>query len=246
MTFPWRSAVVVGASSGIGAAIARELAGAGVRLALVARRADALAGVARAVAPAHARIHPHDVRDVAGVARLVARIVEELPDLDLLVYAAGILPRIGATEYPSALDAEVVAVNLTGAMAWIDAIVPRFVAARRGTVIGVSSVAGDRGRRGYPAYHASKAGLNAFLEAVRNRVAMAGVRVVTAKPGPVDTPMSRGLDRLPLLIPAERAARGILAGASRGRRVVYVPAIWRAIMLGLRAIPSVVFERLDI
>jgi hypothetical protein len=70
--------------------------------------------------------------------------------------------------------------------------------------------------------------------------------VVTVKPGPVDTPMTRGMDKLPLLISAEAAAREILAGAARGGHTVYVPRTWRPIMFVIRHIPSFVFRRLDI
>lgn len=244
---PWTRAVVVGASSGVGAAIARALARDGCRVALVARRRDALEAVRDSLGTtAETPVLAHDVTQPDGVPAVVESVRSALGGLDLLVYAAGIMPRIAQDEYPFASDAAVVQTNLTGAIAWVDAVVPAMVAARRGTIVGVSSVAGDRGRRGYPAYHASKAGLDAFLESVRNRVARHGVTVVTAKPGPVDTPMTRGLERLPFLVSAEAAADAILAGARRGPGVVYVPARWRPIMLVLRAIPGWLFRRLDI
>jgi NAD(P)-dependent dehydrogenase (short-subunit alcohol dehydrogenase family) len=128
----------------------------------------------------------------------------------------------------------------------VDAVAPRFVAAGRVTIVGVSSVAADRGRRGNPAYHASKAGLDAYLEAVRHRVARHGVRVVTAKPGPVDTPMSRGLPRRPLLVSADAAAAGILRAACRGPLVRYIPGRWRPIMFVIRNLPGPIFRRLDL
>src|SRR5262249_6660573 len=100
----------------------------------------------------------------------------------------------------SDLDAETLAVNLGGAMAWIDVVAPRLVACGKGTIVGISSVAADRGRRGLPAYHASKAGLDAYLEAVRHRIWRDGVAVVTIKPGPVDTAMLQGLPQRPFVI----------------------------------------------
>jgi decaprenylphospho-beta-D-erythro-pentofuranosid-2-ulose 2-reductase len=156
------------------------------------------------------------------------------------------MPRIAPDEYSAATDAEIVAVNLVGAMAWLNEAAVRFAAAGGGTIVGISSVAGDRGRRGYPAYHASKAGLDAYLESLRNRLARRGVTVVTAKPGPVDTPMSRGLPRLPLLVDADVAARRILAVARRRARVAYVPPTWRPIMFVVRSVPGWLFEHLDI
>lgn len=247
---PWRHAVVVGASSGIGEAIARRLVAAGVATALVARRGERLAALARELNDgrpvALARPWEHDVADTGGAAPLVDEIARTLGGLDLVVYAAGIMPRVQPDEYDLVTDAEIVAVNLVGAMAWLDAVAPRLAAAGAGTIVGISSVSGDRGRRAYPAYAASKAGLTTYLESLRNRLAARGVTVVTAKPGPVDTPMTHGLDRLPFLVGADAAAAAILRAAARGRSTVYVPARWRFIMAAIRAIPSAIFRRLDL
>jgi len=244
MGAPWQRAIVVGASSGIGRATAVLLARDGTAVALVARRAAELERVA-AECPG-ARAYPHDVTRGDEVAALVDRIAAELGEPDLLVYAAGVMPRIRPDEWDLVKDREAVAVNVLGAVAWVNAVAPRFAAAGRGTIVGVSSVAGDRGRRGFPVYNATKAALDTYLEAVRHRVARHGVRVVVVKPGPVDTPMSKGLDRLPLLVSAERAATDLLAAARRGARTAYVPSIWRPIMLAVRTIPGRVFDRLDL
>jgi short-subunit dehydrogenase len=245
----WKRAIVVGASSGIGRALVQQLAGTGCRVAALARRADALERLAAECntgAPERVRPYPHDVTRPETVPALRDRIRRDLGDPDLLVYSAGVMPRIGLDEYTLATDAAIVAVNLVGAMAWIDAVAPGFAAARTGTIVGISSVAGDRGRSGNPAYHASKAGLDAYLEAVRNRLARLGVAVVTIKAGPVDTPMSRGLDRLPLLIGADAAAQRIVRAARRGGGVRYVPWPWRPIMAVIRGLPGPVFQWLDI
>jgi short-subunit dehydrogenase len=243
---PWQRAVVVGASSGIGAETARQLAAAGCRVALVARRGDELARLRDAIGGDAARVYPHDVARPETVPALFEAVVRDLDGLDLVVYSAGVMPRIAVDEYRFAADDEIVRVNLLGAIAWLNEAATYFAGRGTGTIVGISSVAGDRGRRGNPVYHASKAGLDAYLESLRNRLARLGVSVVTAKPGPVDTPMSRGLPRLPLLIAADDAARRILAAAARGRRVAYVPATWRPIMLVLRNLPGWLFERLDI
>jgi short-subunit dehydrogenase len=247
----WRQAIVVGASSGIGAAVARELARRGARVGLVARRRAELDAVAKGIADetgdaTRALVFEHDVTQGAEVPELLPRICHALGGLDLLVYAAGVMPRIAEDEYDLEKDRAIVEVNVLGAMAWGNAVAERFARGRAGTLVGISSVAGDRGRRGNPAYHASKAALDAYLEAVRNRVGRLGVRVVTVKPGPVDTPMTQGLSRLPLLVSADAAAKALLDGAARGRPTVYVPGTWRPIMFVLRNIPSAVFRRLDI
>ncbi len=250
MTRPWRRALVVGASSGIGAELARQLGAAGCHVALVARRREELAAQADAIntAPGDGRalIYPHDVTQYDGVPDLFRTICHDLGGLDLFVYSAGVMPRIAPDEYTFGKDRSIVEVNVLGAIAWLNEAAQRFERGGTGTIVGISSVAGDRGRRGNPAYHASKAALDAYLESLRNRLGQFGVRVVTVKPGPVDTPMTRGLDRVPLLISVEAAATQTLDAAARGTRVAYVPSKWRPIMFVIRNIPSTIFQRLDI
>ncbi len=241
-------AIVVGASSGIGASLVVELARQGYRVVAVARRGEALVEVcerANAGLPEPlATAWIHDVTDVDGAPAAFRGIVERLDGLDLLIYSAGVMPEVGPEQFDPAIDREIVQVNVIGAMAWLDLAAERFLAQRSGTLVGIGSVAGDRGRRGNPAYCASKAALHTFLEALRNRLAVHGVRVVTIKPGPVDTPMTAGRDKLPLLIDADRAAREIVAALPAGG-TRYVPFAWAPIMTVVRSIPSVVFRRMN-
>src|SRR5690349_21404449 len=247
MALPWQRAIVIGASSGIGAEIARQLGRDGCRVALVARRAEELEQVAAAIdGGSAARVYVHDVTDFDDVPALFQTICRDLDGLDLVVYAAGVMPAIGPSEYAFAKDRPIVDVNLLGALAWLNEAAARFERARSGTIVGISSVAGDRGRRGNPAYCASKAAFSAYLEALRNRLARHGVRVVTVKPGPVATPMTEGMERLPFLIPVDRAAREILLAAQRGASVAYVPSLWRPIMFLIRQLPSGIMSRLDL
>jgi short-subunit dehydrogenase len=154
------------------------------------------------------------------------------------------MPEIGPEQFDAAIDRHIFEVNTIGAITWLDLAAERMLAQRSGTIVGIGSVAGDRGRRGNPAYCASKAALHTFLESLRNRLSQHGVSVVTVKPGPVDTPMTAGRDKLPLLIDAERAAREIVAALpSGGTR--YVPLAWAPIMTVVRSIPSVVFRRMN-
>jgi short-subunit dehydrogenase len=247
----WRSAIVVGASSGMGEAVARRLAAEGTRVTLIARREDLLRTLAdRLGAETSAeRVawRAHDVRNGGEVAALWDSIERESGQVDLLVVAAGIMPEVGPAEYEWTKDRDILAVNLVGAIAWFDQAALRMEAARRGTIVGVSSVAGDRGRRGMPAYAASKAGLNCFLEALRNRLSRHGVDVVTVRPGYVATPMTAGLP-LPAkaTISADRAATLILRAARRGPVDVYVPWPWAWVMRAIRWMPSFIFRRLSV
>jgi len=241
-------ALVVGASSGIGEALARRLATDGARIALVARREDELrrimdeindaAGEERAIAVAH------DVRAADEAADLVQEIARRLGGLDLVIYAAGSMPAVEVDEYDTAKDREMLEVNLIGAVAWLNPIAERMARLGRGTIVGIGSVAGDRGRAPNPVYCTSKAGFHAYLEALRNRVAKLGVKVVTIKPGFVDTAMTRGKEGLFWVISADRAAEIILKKARRGVVTAYVPARWRVVMTIVRSIPSFIFSKL--
>lgn len=249
MAVPWKKCILVGASSGIGAALARQLAAQGCAVALVARREVELRRLAeeiRETTPGvEVRPYAHDVTCFEEVPGLFQRICRDLSGLDLIIYAAGVMPRLDPDEYAFEKDRNIIEVNVLGAMAWLNEAAHRFAAAKGGTLVGISSVAGDRGRRGQPAYGASKAALNTYLESLRNRVARFGVSVVTIKPGPVDTPMTQGLDKLPMLISAEEAARQILGAARRGVHTAYIPAKWRPVMFIVRSIPSFLFKKMN-
>lgn len=242
---PGGRALVVGASSGIGAALVRALVAEGYRVAALARRSAELERLRAECGAERVLARVHDVHDVAAVPALFEELVRELGGLDLLVYAAGVMPRVGPSEFDSATDAEILAVNAVGAIAWCNPAAEHFQAQRAGTIVGLGSIAGDRGRRGNPVYGASKAALAHYLEALRNRLSDFGVRVCTIKPGFVRTPMTEGL-ALPGAISAEAAARTIVRYARRGGCVRYVPLRWLAVSLVIRSIPSFVFRRLTI
>jgi decaprenylphospho-beta-D-erythro-pentofuranosid-2-ulose 2-reductase len=245
----WKHAVVVGASSGIGAALAKRLAAGGCKVGLVARREAELArvcGEINAGGDCRAHAYPHDVQNVAEVPGLFQQIAADLGGLDLVIYAAAVQPRVAPDEYDTEKDRLMVEVNVVGAMAWLNEAARRFERAGGGTIVGISSIAGDRGRRGNPAYGATKAALDHFLEALRNRLSRHGVSVVTIKPGFVDTDLTRGMSGLFWLISPDQAAAQILAAARHGSVTTYVPWRWRLVGLVIRSIPSFLFRRMKV
>lgn len=250
--WPWKRALVIGASSGIGEELTKQLARGGCKVALVARRADELTRVAEILnaerGPGTALTYPHDVREAECVPALFQQIAHDLGGLDLVLYVSGVQPILQPDEYDYHKDEQMVEVNVLGAIAWLNEAAQRFGRAKTGTLVGISSVAGDRGRRGMPVYCASKAFLTTYLEALRNRIAHTGATVVTVKPGPVATPLTAAMDqkKLPFLITAEKAATLILEGAKARRNVLYVPGKWRPVMFIIRSIPSWLFRRLNI
>lgn len=245
MSQTFSNAIVVGASSGIGEAMVRKLAAGGTRVAAVARRGAELERVAAdtggKVVP-----HVHDVRDFDAAPAIFDRILADFGGtLDLFVYNSGVMPAVAEGEYNFDKDREMIEVNLLGAIRWIDLAAAHMEARRAGTLCAISSVAGERGRRGNPVYTTSKAALTAFMEAMRNRLTRYGVEVVTVKPGPVATAMTAGTKQ-PLIITADACADGALALIRAGTGEGFVPATWGPIMTVIRAVPSVVFRRTNI
>jgi decaprenylphospho-beta-D-erythro-pentofuranosid-2-ulose 2-reductase len=249
MTLQFRHAIVVGASSGIGECIARRLAKQGAAVALIARRLPELEVIAKSLKDdgATALVYAHDAASYDATPELFDRITKELGGLDLIVYAAGVMPSIQESEYDFSKDRAMIEVNLLGAMAWFNLAAARFESTRSGTIVGISSIAGERGRRGNPAYCTSKAAFTTYLEALRNRVSRYGVNVVTIKPGFVYTRMTQGMQGLLWLISADRAAEITLAHARRGKGCsAFVPARWSLVATIIRWIPSWMFRKMNV
>lgn len=236
-------AIVVGASSGIGREIARQLAATGWTVAAVARRLERLEELA-AEHPGRVLPFCHDVTQVDEVPAAFQAACLQLEGLDLLVYAAGVMPVVAEHEFSTDKDLAIVQTNLIGAIAWCNQAAIRFQGVGAGTIVGIGSVAGDRGRRGQPAYHASKAALATYLESLRNRLATQGVKVVTVKPGPVATEMTAHLD-LKKAMSAEAAAAKVIALAKRPGEH-YLSPVHRAIFFVIRNLPSPIMRRLKL
>ncbi|MDP6928194.1 MAG: SDR family NAD(P)-dependent oxidoreductase [Planctomycetota bacterium] len=243
-------AIVVGASSGIGEALARKIAGEGRTVALLARRGDRLTTIATEIndqaGEERAFAFAHDVAKIDEVEPLWERIESSLGTVDEIHLVSAVMPPVGPDEFDTAKDREMIGINVLGAIAWGNAAARRFSKAGHGRIVGISSVAQDRGRVGRPVYGASKACMDHYLEALRNRLWRKGVRVMTVRPGFVETPMTEDVEGMFWLISAERAAGIILKAMRRGKAVIYVPARWRLMMFVVRSIPSFLFRKLNV
>jgi short-subunit dehydrogenase len=247
---PETKTIIVGASSGIGAALLHQLVQRGHRVAGLARRHEALssicgeanerAGARRALA------YEHDVTDFGAVPDLFQQITSELGGLDLIVYVAGAQPAIGPQEYDFEKDEEMVRVNLLGAMAWLNEAARRFTQVGHGHIVGISSISGDRGRAAFPGYHASKGGLTIYLESLRNRLSRRGVTVTTIKPGFVETRLLANAAKTFWVISAEEAAQQIVDAMEAGKQTSYVPGRWRWVSLIIQLMPSFLLRRLNL
>ena len=239
--------LVLGARSDIAQAIARRFAASGHPLQLAARDAGTLEPFARELADSHGvavTLHDCDVLDSAAFPALL----DGLPVLpQVAICAVGLLGDQAESARDMDIAARVMRVNFEGPALLLGELANRFEARGSGTLVGISSVAGERGRASNYVYGAAKAGMTAFLSGLRNRLAKRGVHVVTVLPGFVATKMTAGMDLNPRLTAApDEVAEAVHAAVLRGRSVIYVRPIWRTIMLVIRAIPERLFRKMSI
>ncbi len=245
---PKKHAILVGASSGIGAALAHRLADEGYQIALLARREEMLSTLTDEIntkyGETRAIYYIHDVTDYDAVSELLPKIITDLGGLDTFIFNAGVAHMVGLKKYDFEKDRQTVEVNLLGALAWLNPVAERFQELKSGQIVGVSSVAGERGRVGNPAYNTSKAALSTHLEALRNRLDKLGVNVLTVKPGFVQTDMVKDAKKLFWVISPEQAAKDIYEAMQKRKQEIYTPARWRLVMFVVRNIPSFIFRKL--
>lgn len=225
------TAVVTGASSGIGRALAVALAARGVRVGAVARRGDLLADLAAEVRAAGGQIATStaDVADRAALHAAVRRIEAGHGPTDLMIANAGRGGHTGAAEMNVPLAEEIVRVNLFGVVYAAEAVLPGMIARKSGHVVGISSLAAYKGLPGAAAYCASKAAVNAYLEGLRIELTGTGVAVTTVCPGFVRTPMVANNPPMPFLMDPPAAAARILRALRRRPAVVAFP--WPMVLL---------------
>ncbi|MFH1566431.1 MAG: SDR family oxidoreductase [Gemmatimonadota bacterium] len=245
---PARRALVLGASSVLAQALARQLAGRGWSLVLAGRHPQQLEPVAADLKLRHgcgAVVWPFDAEDLGAHADLPDRLAAAGADFDLAVAVFGYLGDQQRVRRDTDEMARTLNVNFVGAAVVLGHIA-NYLERRPGRrgIIAISSVAGDRGRQSNYFYGAAKGGLSLYLQGLRNRLAPAGVQVLTVKPGFIDTPMTEDVEGLFLVASPDRVATDVLRAWDRGRDVIYTPWFWRYILLVIRLIPERVFKRL--
>ena len=242
--------IVIGASSGIGSEIAKEHLKKGNQVVLVARRTEEIQNrileCGELPSSSKAHILTHDVADTKNAPSLFSKAIELLDGLDEIYFASGIMHKVEIDEYNTNLDLQMIEVNLCGAIAWLNPAATFFSKKGSGKIIGISSIAGDRGRVGNPVYNTSKAALNTYLEALRNRLSKKGVQVLTIKPGFIDTAMTKGMKGLFWVISANKAASIIIDSADSGKEDIYVPSRWWLVGFIIKNIPSFIFKKLSV
>jgi short-subunit dehydrogenase len=235
---------LTGASSGIGLALAEEYVARGAVLGLVARRAEPLAAFAARFPHATISIYPADVRDAAALADAARRFIDEHGAPDIVIANAGVSQ--GALTGHGDLDTfrAVMDINYYGMVATFEPFIASMTQARRGTLVGIASVAGVRGLPGSGAYSASKSAAAKYLEALRLEMRPQGVAVVTIAPGYVRSEMTaHNPYRMPFLMDADRFAAKTADAIARKARYATFPWQMRVAGMLLHATPRWLYDR---
>lgn len=239
--------LILGARSDIGKATAHAFAALGYPIQLAARRSETLDADQSDIALRHnvdVTLHEFDVLDLQSH----DVFIDQLPELpEIAVCAIGLMGEQAENERDFTVASRVMRSNYEGPASILALLANRFEDRGHGTLVGISSVAGERGRATNYVYGSAKAGFTAFLSGLRNRLAKKGVHVVTVLPGFVATQMTEGLD-LPQKLTAQPDAVGqaIAHAVEKQNNVIYVLPIWKVIMTIIRNIPENIFKKLKL
>lgn len=237
------SVLILGARSDIGKATAHTFAALGHPIQLAARNASTLEPDRTDIALRYnvqVSLHEFDALDLSSH----VAFVEQLPELpETAVCVVGIMGEQSQNEHDLEAASCVMRSNFEGPASILAVLANRFEERGHGTLVGISSVAGERGRATNYVYGSSKAGFTAFLSGLRNRLAQKGVHVVTVLPGFVATKMTEGMD-LPaaLTTTPEHVSHAVLSAVEKKHNVIYVKRVWRFVMLIIRNIPENIFK----
>jgi decaprenylphospho-beta-D-erythro-pentofuranosid-2-ulose 2-reductase len=239
--------LILGATSDIGLAIARKFAAKGHDIQLAGRDVTALKAIASDTAArfqVKAGIHPFDASDIAGHDAFY-RNLDPLPDVT--VYAIGYMTDNAAALTHWEETERTITANYTGAVSILNRIAGGYAARKNGTIVGISSVAGERGRQSNFLYGSAKAAFTAYLSGLRNYLFPLGVHVLTVKPGFVYTKMTEQLKLpAPLTATPEQVANAVFAATNGRKNTLYVKSPWRWIMLLIRNIPESMFKKMKL
>lgn len=185
-----------------------------------------------------------DLADLSSHEALLTRADRALGGVTVALIAHGTLPDQRACERSWEETETAWRVNFVSAASLMHHFARYFVGRGGGTLVVISSVAGDRGRQSNYVYGTAKGALTVYAQGMRNRLSSQGVRVITIKPGQIDTPMTTAFKKGILWVQPEVVARGIVRAIRGQREVVYLPWFWRGIMVVIRAIPERIFKRM--
>jgi len=245
-----KKVIVLGATSGIALEVQRQLAQRACELLLVARSPERLAALQSDLlmrGAAQVLIYSADLSFVAQHGGVMEFARERFPDFDTVLLAYGSMHNQKDSEVSIPVLSEELQVDFVSAAAILTLFATELERRRTGCIAAITSVAGDRGRRSNYVYGSAKGGLSLFLQGLRSRLYPIGVRVITIKPGPVQTPMTDGLPHATHFADPQQVARDIVRGLEhRSPDILYTPTFWRYIMTGIKLIPEAIFKRLPL
>jgi len=244
--------IIFGANSAIAQSVARLLVAKGASIYCVGRNPDKLyavlddlnvrAGRGQIIVGEVADLNVYDHHE-----HLFDAAESALGGLDAVLIAHGSLPDQKVCEHSVSNTLREIETNALSVISLLTIAANRMESKRMGVIAAISSVAGDRGRQSNYVYGAAKGMVTLFMQGLRNRLNNVGISVVTIKPGFVDTPMTAAFDKRGMLWASpETVANRIVLAMEKGKGEVYVPGFWRPIMLVIRHIPSVLFNRMSL
>ena len=241
--------LILGATSSIARAIASEFARDGTDLFLGGRDLSELQHMAADLEIRHG-IQAHcgsvDAADFAAHEEFLENAIRTLGNIQGVVFAIGYLGEQPSESVDSGAALRIISVNLGAAISLLEPIANILEKQGHGFIMGLSSVAGERGRQSNYVYGAAKAGLSVYLDGLRHRLDRQGVKVITLKLGFVDTEMTYGRRGLFLVASPEQVATLALKTLRKPSGIYYIPCFWRLIMLVIRWIPESIFKRLTL
>lgn len=241
------SVVITGASSGIGKALAFEFAARGYNLGLVARRKEVLDQIKTDIELSHqiqVEVASCDVADTDSVFPVLEDLKKRLSQIDIVIANAGIsgINKTGTGKFDK--DKQIMAVNVIGAMATVDAAARLFRQQKYGHIVGISSVAAFVSIPGSAAYSASKAALSNYLQAVGIELQKHHIKVTAVHPGFVKTDLAPNMEKYPFVIEADKAAKDIVDGILKEKKNIIVPNMpWSIIKRLLPLVPGSIMEK---
>lgn len=236
---------ITGASSGIGHALALELARRGASLALTARRREQLEGLAREITASGAKaiVVPGDVTNLEQMKACRQVIAKEFPKVDMLIANAGTNIESNPENFSTKDYMTLMGINYGGMLNSIEAILPSMLQQSSGTIVGVASLAGLRGLPTAAGYGASKAAIINFLESIRFHLRHRGIGVVIINPGFVKTPLTdKNKFPMPFLLSAEQSANYICDGLERDKKKITYPWLFSTFLEVARILPYPIYE----
>jgi len=242
-----KNTVIIGASSGIGREAARIFSKEGHKLICAARDEDELILVANDLKIRYeTAVHPIavDLADRSSVRSFSKTLFEIFNQIDCLIITAGSIPGSDTPYYDEEALMKTIMVNYVGITMIVNEVARNMVQRKKGVIICLGSVAGERGRQNNLLYGASKSALHTYLQGLRMTLDRENVRVVTVVPGYVDTPMSYGKINKHLSVTPQYVAKRIYRLTQAKRNVVYIPWIWWIIMRLFQLVPECIFKKL--